>query len=1064
MTAPAKLCELIERFEAHRDAYKSDRYNEAQLREEFINPFFESLGWDVYNRRGYADAYKEVIHEAAIKIGGRTKAPDYCFRAGGGVRSFFVETKKPAVDIGEAVSPAYQLRRYAWSAKLPVSVLTDFEEFAVYDCRIRPSNTDKASVARALFLNYSDYAARWDELVELFSPEAIRRGSLERFVSSKKIKKGTAEVDAAFLDEIETWRNELARCFALRNPGLGQRDLNFAVGRTIDRIVFLRICEDRGVEPYGALQSLLNGTAVYRRLGELFQRADERYNSGLFHFSEERGRSGTPDELTLGLALDDEPLKEILRRLYFPDSPYEFSVFPAEILGQVYEQFLGKVIRLTAGHRAKVELKPEVRKAGGVYYTPSYIVDYIVRHTVGRLLGEEPVGKEPEPSSGAALAADGGDRPAGNGKKRFTPARAAKLRILDPACGSGSFLLGAYEYLLDRHRDWYIADGAEKHARGRNPTLYRSPSDEWRLTTAEKKRILLNNIHGVDIDAQAVEVTKLSLLLKVLEGESGETLDNQLRVFRERALPDLAGNIKCGNSLIGSDFYNGHQLSLFDEDDRWRLNVFDWKDEFPEVFNRPDGGFDAVIGNPPYVRIQTLNKTQPNAVEYFNRHYAASAKGNYDIYLLFVEKGFALLNNAGISGMVCPHKFFTAKYGESLRAHIADHKCLSHVVHFGHQQVFSNATTYTCLVFLNKRGAKRCSIKRIDDIEQWVETGECSTGFVPAVHIGKDAWNFQAGNGSRLMQKLKLMPTTLKTIAQRMAQGIRTSANEVYVVELASIKPRTISCRGPSGKFTLERETTKKFLQGRDIRRYALRRSSKAVLVPYELKDARMILMEENELRDKYPRTYKYLSKHKKRLQSREGGRMRRSDWYAYVYPKNLEIMSQRKILVPDIAERASFALDINGEYAYTSGYGITLKDAVPESDLYVLGLLNSALLDFFLKRVSTVIRGGYVRYFTQYIEQLPFRPIDFSDRKDKNRHDKMVQLVEAMLDLHKKLPKARTEHEKTVIERQINAIDRQIDRLVYELYDLTEEEIAVVEESAGKKTQPHSALGTQPQ
>ena len=264
MTAPAAVRELVERYDAHREAYRSDQYNEAQLREEFLNPFFAALGWDMFNEKGYADAYKEVIHEDALKIGGRTKAPDYCFRAGGGMRSFFVEAKKPSVDIGEAAGPAFQLRRYAWSAKLPLSILTDFEEFAVYDCRIRPEKTDKAPTARAIYLHYTEYFDRWDELAGLFSPEAIRRGSLERFVSSKKMKKGTAEVDAAFLEEMEAWRTELAHNLALRNSDLASRDLNFAVQRTIDRMVFLRICEDRGIEPYGTLQSLQNAPHIYR--------------------------------------------------------------------------------------------------------------------------------------------------------------------------------------------------------------------------------------------------------------------------------------------------------------------------------------------------------------------------------------------------------------------------------------------------------------------------------------------------------------------------------------------------------------------------------------------------------------------------------------------------------------------------------------------------------------------------------------------------------------------------------------------------------------------------------
>jgi len=568
MPAPKEVLKLIERFDRNRDAYRSSDYNEAQVRLELINPFFKALGWDVDNEQGYAEAYKEVIHEDAIKIGGHAKAPDYAFRIGG-TRKFFVEAKRPSVGIKDDSIPAYQLRRYAWSAKLPLSILTDFEEFAVYDCRVKPARTDKASVARILYFTYIEYAERWEDIASIFSPEAIRKGSFDRYAESTKKKRGTAEVDDAFLKEIENWRNVLARNIALRNADLSTRELNFAVQRTIDRTIFLRICEDRGIEDYGQLMALQSGTRAYQRLCQIFRRADERYNSGLFHFRKEKDRPEPPDGLTLSLTVDDKVLKEVFKDLYYPDSPYEFSVLPADILGQVYEQFLGKVIRLTPGHRAKVEDKPEVKKAGGVYYTPTYIVDYIVKHTVGKLLESK------------------------------TPTKAATIKILDPACGSGSFLLGAYQTLLDWHLKWYSENDPEKHAKGRKPRVFRGPGGDWRLTTSEKKRILTNNIYGVDIDPQAVEVTKLSLLLKVLEGENEETLGKSLRLFHERALPDLADNIKCGNSLIGPDFYETQQLSLLDDEERYRINAFDWDAEFPAIMN--GGGFDAVIGNPPYI-------------------------------------------------------------------------------------------------------------------------------------------------------------------------------------------------------------------------------------------------------------------------------------------------------------------------------------------------------------------------------------------------------------------------------------------------------------------------------
>jgi len=692
VAAPDIVLRLIDTFDNNLSAYRSGKYNETQVRREFIDPLFKALGWDIDNEQGYAEAYKDVIHEDAIKIGGQTKAPDYSFRIGG-TRKFFLEAKKPSINIKDDLPPAFQVRRYAWSAKLPLSILTDFEEFAVYDCRIKPEQTDKASTARVQYLTFRDYAERWDALAGVFSREAILKGSFDKYASDTKSKRGTAEGDDAFLKEIETWRELLAKNIALRNLTLTQRELNTAVQKTIDRIIFLRICEDRGIEPYNALGDLQKGSGVYNRLGYLFQRADDRYNSGLFHFRQEKNRGEEPDSFTLGLTIDDKPLKEILKGLYYPVSPYEFSVLPADILGQVYEQFLGKVIVLSNSHKATVEEKPEVKKAGGVYYTPTYIVDYIVQNTVGKLLE----GKTPN-----QVSAQGKTPP---------------LRVLDPACGSGSFLIGAYQYLLDWHLGWYVANEPEKYAKGRSPRLYQGKAQDWRLTTDERKRILLTHIYGVDIDAQAVEVTKLSLLLKMLEGENNDTLNAQTALFQTRVLPDLESNIKSGNSLIGSDFYDNVQMGMFDEAERYRINVFDWEDEFAQVFT--DGGFDAVIGNPPYIRIQALKEFAPKEVEFYKTKYQAAGKGNYDIYVVFVERSLQLLNQRGKLGFIVPYKFFNAKYGEPVRQVITQGNHLAEVVHFGDEQVFKNATTYTCLLFLESTARDEFIFREADDLDEW---------------------------------------------------------------------------------------------------------------------------------------------------------------------------------------------------------------------------------------------------------------------------------------------------------------------------------------------------------
>ncbi len=427
MPAPDPILSLIERFEFHRQAYVLGNYNETQLRREFVDKFFSALGWDVDNNKGFSEKYKEVMHEEPVRIRGTTLFFDYTFRIGG-ARKFLVETKKPFVRIKDANEAALQIRRYAWNQKLPLSILTNFEEFAIYDCRIKPENGDAASKARIEYFTYKEYSQKWDWLVSIISPESIQLGSFDKYAETTKGKRGTASVDDDILAEIEQWRDALAKNIALRNPSLTVEELNSIVQRTIDRILFLRICEDRGIEEYETLHKLLEGEQVYGRLCQLFRNADDKYNSGLFHFQQEPDWDESPDTLSLTVAMDDKVLKGIIKRLYFPDSQYEFSLIPPAILGHVYEQFLGKVIRLTDEHQAKVEFKPEVKKAGGVFYTPQYIVEYIVKHTVGELVKDK------------------------------TPREVSKLRILDPACGSGSFLIGAYQFLLDWHRDWYIAN------------------------------------------------------------------------------------------------------------------------------------------------------------------------------------------------------------------------------------------------------------------------------------------------------------------------------------------------------------------------------------------------------------------------------------------------------------------------------------------------------------------------------------------------------------------------------------------------------------------------------
>lgn len=961
MTAPPETVQLVERFRENLAAYRSPSYNETQLRREFLDPFFRVLGWDVDNSQGFAEAYKDVVHEDAVKVGGFTKAPDYSFRIGG-TRKFFVEAKKPAINIKNDPEPAFQLRRYAWSAKLPVSILSDFEQFAVYDCRIRPNPGDKASVARIMLLDFEHYLDRWDEIASVFSKEAIQKGSFDKFAEGAKGKRGTAEVDTAFLKEIEGWRELLAKNIALRNPNLTQRELNFAVQRTIDRIVFLRICEARGIEDDGMLRGQTNGTQVYPRLVEQFERADQRYNSGLFHFRDESGQAEEPDRLTPTLTIDDKVIKEIIGDLYYPRSPYEFAVLPADILGQVYEQFLGKVIRLTAGHQAKVEEKPEVRKAGGVYYTPTHIVDYIVDNTVGKLLEAK------------------------------TPKQADKLRILDPACGSGSFLIVAYQRLLDWYLERYSADAAKF-----KKLIFQGPGGEWRLTTAERKRILLNNIYGVDIDPQAVEVTKLSLALKVLEGETAETLGKNLQLFRERALPDLGGNIKCGNSLIGSDFYEQQQMLFLDEEEAYRINMFDWNHAFRKTICE-EGGFDAILGNPPWGA--EIHKTER---EYLGCAYPAVADFESSQYMLV--RSLSLLKLRGILGMIIPNTFVLNVYARRCRQAVLKAAGVSSIVDLSEQEVFSGPSVRAVILQLRQGYEGDCEVLLMADSSALPEcvnmTGQESLR-------DAETWKRFLSRQSELTGVLDNLLDSCPPLSTYcdVRQGYipyRTSTLTSRLGHEDAV--RIVKNREWHATSALTPEYVRE-LQGADVGRYFLRWS---------------------------------------------GTWVRYGPWVSTYLP--MSVFSGPRVLVREIAgktPRLLLCTYTDEEFVHNPGVLAVLPHPSGVSPKFIVGVLNSLLLSQVFAYVAPKAKKGlFPKIIITDARRLPFPVIDLDNAEDRSAHDLMVRMVEQRMALEAKLYASRAPQERTAIESRIDALETKIEDLVCEMFGLSGDQVRTVKDSS---------------
>ncbi|MCZ2442834.1 MAG: N-6 DNA methylase [Flavobacteriales bacterium] len=860
--------------------------------------------------------------------------------------------------------------------------MTDFEEFAIYDTTIRPNAKDKASTARIFYCTYQEYAKHWEYISSIFSKASILKGSFDHFIRDAKKKKGTTAVDKEFLKEMEKWRSDLAKNIALRNT-IDIHALNYVVQATIDRILFLRICEDRNIEEYGRLQKVAAANNIYKNLAVFFEQADQKYNSGLFHFHKEKNVSSAPDEISLGLKIDDKILKEIITALYYP-SPYEFSVISADILGNVYEQFLGKVIRLTSGGQAKVEEKPEVKKAGGVFYTPQYVVKYIVENTIGDLLKE----KTPMMIAGKL--------------KGHSP-----LRILDPACGSGSFLIYAYQFLLDWHRDWYekdIRQKGETQAKKWHEAVYQGPGNHWYLTTQEKKRILLKNIFGVDIDHQAVEVTKLNLLLKVLEGENRETLGTNLKLFQERALPDLSQNIKCGNSLIGSDFFVSQgkgQKDLFeiDEDEQYKVNAFDWQAEFSEIFK--DAGFDAVIGNPPYVVVSS-SSPKDKILEYLRKYPVAQYK--LDLFHLFIQKSIDLLRaKDGKLGYIIPNTWLTMQFTDKLRKYILDHTSIKEVVLFEHL-VFDEADVHTMLLFLSKGGVPEKNsilIKKPPSTESAAAIREAETSSIlQSAWIKNENYVFETrrtGVAGQLAEKILKNSPRLEEVA-RASLGCQAYNSSKHTPE--QIKNRV---------FHAPKKLTKEYLPelaGSDVARYRI---------------------------------------------SKERGEWIKYGSWLHDY-RTLDWLQGPRILIREITGKKPH--QIQGCYVeetycnYKTILNVNPSDKTKFSMKYLTGLLNSALLSFLYPFVSNkIVAQSFPRLSVGDLKKLPIRNIDFNNEEDKHLHDNLTQLVDQMLSLVEKLSGANlTPTQSAQIQRQIDASDREIDKLVYKLYNLTEAEIAVVE------------------
>ena len=999
-TAFETVQELVRTFEANKHAYLGPEYPEAQARKDFIDKFFIAIGWDVNHDIQKNPYEQEVKVEPPVAVGATQRHADYAFRLAphfNNVR-FFVEAKKPSAAIATKEN-YFQVIRYGWNSQTPFAVLTDFQQFHVLDCRYKPDPDTALNRAVATY-HYTEYANRekFARIYWLFSHEAVAAESLEKRAAELAKPRGKAvqrglfpgaykPVDESFLAELDEFRTDLAMGFKTADPDLDSETLTELAQRTIDRLVFLRFLEDRGIEIQRFVDRFGDRGTVWEDFVATSRRLDGIYNGIVF---KQHTILDAPD-----FRVDDAVFGEICERLASVNTPYDFNSIPLHILGSIYERFLGKVIIATA-KRVRVEEKPEVRKAGGVYYTPEYISRYIVANTVGNLIAGR------------------------------TPAEIATLRFADIACGSGSFLLSIYELLLQHHGSHYNALSKLEKVRAvkrgecteRDGTLY--------LSLQKKREILLNNIYGVDIDAQAAEVAQLSLYLRLLKDETTVSTHQYLLDFEhvrqmKKLLPDLSKNIVCGNSLIGTDILDGQ---LFPGDEERRLNPMNFEDAFPKIMKSRK--FDAIVGNPPWGA-----DFSGEALAYLRKNYSRVISRMIDSYIYFIDRAMSLVSESGVVGFIVPSTILNQVDAKPVRKLLLE-RGLTRLVSLG-QGIFGAKVLNTSTIFVSGRvrppetfmvgnlsevplEKRPEEITRLTDRpwETWKKQVEADPDMTFFVNQSESIG---------LLAKLRgLHPALSKSICGSIQRGVSPDVVSAHVVDNAQ-----------AGKLRIEPDVLRPSVSGTQIKKYAA-----------WTQDQQIIYTSRSTPIREFPKAFKFLEEHH-HLNSCLEVKAGKHPWWCLHRPRDPQIFNSPKFIGLTTARTVELIYDEKDSLYVTDA--MYLFSIQPNIDPYALMAVMHSKLFLLLYRLAN---QGESRVIPQVkaskLEPLPFPKLKKGDEKVS----KLTKRCREMLDSKKQLAAAKTDKDKTYYENKCASLDRQIDLIVYDLYDLTEDEIKLVDSTGG--------------
>lgn len=975
--------DLVLKYHANRTAYLKADYNETQLRTDFLDPLFEMLGWDIKNNQGKPTNEREVLVEEALKedASRNTKKPDYTFRLFS-ERKFFLEAKKPHVKIDSDPEPAKQVRRYGFTAKLKISVLSNFEHLAIYDCSQKVDKDDSATKARIKLYHYTEYEEAFEEIQKQLSHEAVYTGEFDETWKEIESQLKLSSVDDLFLKQINEWRLILGKEIYSHQNQLDEAQLNDIVQSYINSIIFLRVCEDRNIEVYKTLFNFADNED-FNSLIQNFREADRKYNAGLFNHA-------LTEEI---ITNSSSAFWTIIKHLYFPESTYSFVVFASDILGNIYEIFLGEQLKINNGE-ITLEKKPE-HIDRDIVTTPTFIIQDILRETVVKHC---------------------------EGK---TDTEILQSSFADIACGSGAFLLETYQLLHDTLVDYYLKNNPNE--------LIQTAISTYKLKFETKRQLLTNCIFGVDKDYNAVEACKFGLLLKLLENEDNNTIPTP-------ALPNLDANISFGNSLLDSE-----KTSAENQRD---INPYD----FGET------KFDVIVGNPPYMATEHMKKFTPLELPLYKTHYQSAYK-QFDKYFLFIERGLYLLKPNGFFGYIVPSKFTKVGAGKKLRKFLASKKEVEQIISFGANQIFQDKTTYTCLLILKKTEQEHLKYLEVQSLKDWKTRNIASHNYdsVEFEKLHDDGWTLVPGNLKPIFESIESQSETLESLigSENIYNGIQTSANNIYIHTAINEDEQFYYFRKDGTDWKIEKELTRPYFKtssGSDnLNTYRPFSPNAFVIYPYLKTDEGIQFVEIEQLESDYPNAFVYLNHYKEVLNNPKRDIKptpeTENEWYRYGRHQSLDKCDVlAKIIVGVLSQGNKYAIDYHGTLISsggTAGYCmITLPEGFPYSIYYIQALLNSKYLEWFSALNGEVFRGGYIARGTKVLKKLPIRIIDFENEAEKELHDKIASIQEALIQLQGQIDQNATNQRELIpLQRQFDNKKNELDETLKALYNLGEDD-----------------------